>query len=63
MSKVVLFSPVGGTDPISENNYYDGSLLHICCTFADGTNQMRSISTYLKKYLTTKIKTIEWLEP
>ena len=30
MSKVVLFSPVGGTDPISENNYYDGSLLHIC---------------------------------
>lgn len=59
MSKVVLFSPVGGTDPISENNYYDG----FYCTFADGINQMRSISTYLKKYLTTKIKTIEWLEP
>lgn len=29
MSKV-LFSPVGGTDPISENNLHDGSLLHIC---------------------------------
>ncbi len=25
----VLFSPVGGTDPISENNFYDGALLHI----------------------------------
>lgn len=30
MSKVVLFSPVGGTDPISEKNYFDGSMLHIC---------------------------------
>lgn len=30
MSKVVLFSPVGGTDPISETNYRDGSMLHIC---------------------------------
>ncbi len=29
MSKI-LFSPVGGTDPISENNLHDGSLLHIC---------------------------------
>ena len=30
MSKTVLFSPVGGTDPISQNNIRDGSLLHIC---------------------------------
>lgn len=30
MSKVVLFSPVGGTDPISEKNCFDGSMLHIC---------------------------------
>ena len=30
MSKTILFSPVGGTDPISENNVYDGSMLHIC---------------------------------
>lgn len=25
----ILFSPVGGTDPISMSNYHDGSLLHI----------------------------------
>lgn len=30
MGKTILFSPVGGTDPISENNLHDGSLLHIC---------------------------------
>lgn len=30
MSHTILFSPVGGTDPISENNCHDGSLLHIC---------------------------------
>lgn len=30
MAKKILFSPVGGTDPISMNNIYDGSLLHIC---------------------------------
>ena len=29
MGKIVLFSPVGGTDPISQSNYRDGSLLHI----------------------------------
>ena len=30
MSKTILFSPVGGTDPISLANCRDGSLLHIC---------------------------------
>lgn len=30
MNKIILFSPVGGTDPISLTNCYDGSLLHIC---------------------------------
>lgn len=30
MNRKILFSPVGGTDPISENNCHDGSLLHIC---------------------------------
>ncbi len=30
MSRRILFSPVGGTDPISAANWYDGSLLHIC---------------------------------
>lgn len=31
--RFVLFSPIGGTDPISadrEGNYWDGSMLHIC---------------------------------
>lgn len=26
----ILFSPVGTTDPVSDKNYYDGSMLHIC---------------------------------
>ena len=30
MNKKILFSPVGGTDPISQINYRDGSMLHIC---------------------------------
>ena len=30
MSRTILFSPVGGTDPISSTNCRDGSLLHIC---------------------------------
>ena len=30
MSKTILFSPVGGTDPISAYNLRDGSMLHIC---------------------------------
>lgn len=30
MSKLFLFSPVGGTDPTSFDNSRDGSLLHIC---------------------------------
>lgn len=30
MNKVILFTPVGGTDPISSTNCHDGSMLHIC---------------------------------
>ena len=30
MNNILLFSPVGGTDPMSLNNCRDGSLLHIC---------------------------------
>ena len=30
MNKTILFSPVGGTDPISASNMCDGSMLHIC---------------------------------
>ena len=30
MNKTILFSPLGGTDPISPENCRDGSMLHIC---------------------------------
>lgn len=30
MNRIILFSPVGGTDPIPQTNIRDGSLLHIC---------------------------------
>lgn len=30
MNQTILFSPVGGTDPISNTNAMDGSMLHIC---------------------------------
>lgn len=30
MGKTVLFSPIGGTDPIATATGYDGSMLHIC---------------------------------
>lgn len=30
MNKVILFSPVGGTDPMPQTNFRDGSMLHIC---------------------------------
>lgn len=33
MGRTILFSPVGGTDPISQDNGSDGSLLHICRTY------------------------------
>ena len=29
MGKVILFSPVGGTDPISNDNFQDGAMIHI----------------------------------
>ena len=30
MGKTILFSPVGGTDPISLSNLHEGSMLHVC---------------------------------
>ncbi len=30
MNKKILFTPVGGTDPISSTNCFDGAILHIC---------------------------------
>ncbi|MGP1441456.1 MAG: type III-A CRISPR-associated CARF protein Csm6 [Anaerovoracaceae bacterium] len=34
MNKKILFSPVGGTDPMPQSNYMDGSLLHICRVYS-----------------------------
>lgn len=33
MNKIILFSPVGGTDPISNYNCKDGALLNICRSY------------------------------
>lgn len=33
MNQTILFTPIGGTDPISETNFYDGAVLHICRTY------------------------------
>ncbi len=30
MNRKILYSPIGGTDPISNTNCHDGSMLHIC---------------------------------
>lgn len=30
MAKTILFSPIGGTDPISDQNLHEGAMLHIC---------------------------------
>lgn len=30
MSQTILFSPIGGTDPMAFKNHRDGSMLHIC---------------------------------
>ena len=30
MNEKILFTPVGGTDPISSTNCFDGAILHIC---------------------------------
>lgn len=49
MNKKILFSPVGGTDPISENNCHDGSLLHICRVYRPDT-----IILYMSKEILDK---------
>jgi hypothetical protein len=42
MTKYVLFSAIGGTDPIS--NFRDGSMLHICRVY-----KPESVYLYLSK--------------
>ena len=52
MSKVVLFSPIGGTDPISETNYFDGSMLHICRHYKPDVVYLYLSKEILKKHET-----------
>lgn len=46
MSKVILFSPVGGTDPVSNSNGHDGALIHCCRVFKPD-----EIYMYMSKYV------------
>ena len=46
MGKTILFSPVGGTDPISNSNCQDGALLHICRVY-----QPDEVYMYMSQYV------------
>jgi len=50
MNKTILFSPVGGTDPISESNMQEGSLLHICRFYRPDTICMYLSGEMVKKH-------------
>lgn len=45
MGKVILFSPIGGTDPISNSNGHDGAMLHCCRVYKPD-----EIYMYMSKY-------------
>lgn len=45
MSKVILFSPVGGTDPVSNSNGHDGAMIHCCRVYKPDMVYM-----YMSKY-------------
>lgn len=45
MGKVILFSPVGGTDPVSNSNGHDGALIHCCRVYKPDEVYM-----YMSKY-------------
>mgnify|MGYP000994155431 CR=1 FL=1 len=49
--KKILFSPLGGTDPISETNYYEGAMLHIVRHY-----KPNEIYLYLSKEILEKEK-------
>ncbi len=49
MGRKILFSPVGGTDPISQNNLHDGALLHICRWYQPDDVYMYMSDEILKK--------------
>lgn len=56
MSKVVLFSPVGRTDPMPDKNFKDGALLHISRFYHPDivylylTQEMSNIEEFDKRY-------------
>lgn len=50
MNKTILFSPVGGTDPISESNMQEGSLLHICRFYRPDTIYMYLSGEMVRKH-------------
>ncbi|MBE5996106.1 MAG: CRISPR-associated protein Csm6 [Lachnospiraceae bacterium] len=50
MGKTILFSPVGGTDPIAEKNMQDGSLLHICRVYKPDTVILYMSAEILEKH-------------
>lgn len=45
MSKVILFSPIGGTDPVSNSNGHDGAMIHCCRVYKPDVVYM-----YMSKY-------------
>lgn len=45
MSKVILFSPIGGTDPVSNSNGHDGAMVHCCRCYKPD-----EIYLYMSKY-------------
>ena len=50
MNKTILFSPVGGTDPVSESNMQDGSLIHICRFYKPDTIYLYLSGEMVKKH-------------
>lgn len=50
MNEVVLFSPIGGTDPISEYNLHEGAMLHICRHYRVTKVYMYMSGEILKKH-------------
>lgn len=45
MSKVILFSPIGGTDPVSNSNGHDGAMIHCCRVYKPD-----EVYLYMSKY-------------
>ena len=45
MSKVILFSPIGGTDPVSNSNGHDGAMIHCCRVYRPD-----EVYLYMSKY-------------